>query len=196
MRQPPLLEVVAATELAREITGIETFCAVGNCLGARTALLLARQVPGCVGVGLILPGELESIMDDRPSRGALPKLKRVVRRIRPLRRLLRWAKAKLHPSGSDAIRLMPEVRELMASTRMLFLFLAPRETWRRLAPVLGSDAGGRHVEEKGPIERVFVPVSISNGLQPLSSQEAVLRVVPDWVIRTVAAASPARAESA
>jgi pimeloyl-ACP methyl ester carboxylesterase len=181
MKQPPVQAVIAATRVALDAAGVNSYCVVGNCLGARTALLIAERLPGCLGVGLVLPGELESVVREEPSPTGTSALRLVARDIPALRRM-----ARLVPRRSTrSARLMPEVGTLMDSVRMLFLFIGPRKTWRRLAPVLDAWAGRAGTAARGRVERLFVPGAGRQGLQPLSSQEAVLQVVPEWIDRVV-----------
>jgi pimeloyl-ACP methyl ester carboxylesterase len=190
MRQPPVRAVTAAIKVALDAAGVDSYCVVGNCLGARTALLIAERMPCCVGVGLILPEDLHSIVREEPSRVGSSAFKQVVRTIRPLRRL---AHLVANRAARRSIRLMPEIEALMDEVRMLFLFIGTGETWRRLESVLDARSPGNASRDR--FERVFVPASGSRGLQPLSSQEAVLRVIPDWVDRVVSgfASRPERA---
>ena len=144
-------------------------------------MLIAERVPGCRGVGLILPGNLEGIVQYwSPHRGS-SKLKRIVRAVPPLRRLA----GVIARRRTGIIRLIPEVENLLGSTPMLFLFMGPEEIWQRLVRKLSGP-----IRRAGPlaserVERVFVPIVGSYGLQPLASQEAVIQVVPDWVDRVI-----------
>ena len=189
MDSPPVQAVAAVTRLALDVAGVESYSVVGNCLGAQSALLIAERIPGCRGVGLILPGNLEGIVQNWSPHRPSSKLKRIVRAVPPLRRLARV----IAPRRTGAIRLIPEVETLLGSTPMLFLFMGPEQIWERLVRELN-----RPIRRAGPlasdrVERVFVPIVGSYGLQPLSSQEAVIRVVPDWVDRaTSLLARPAR----
>ncbi|HEV8421390.1 MAG TPA: hypothetical protein VGR13_08560 [Actinomycetota bacterium] len=180
MQQPPVRAVAAAIRVALAAASVDTYCVVGNCLGARTALLTAERVPRCVGVGLILPGDLDSIVREQPSRVRGSVLKQIVRGIKPLRRLAHLVGNR---TKGRSIPLMPEVEALMDTVHMLILFIGSPERWRRLEPVL--DARTRRSASQERVERVFVPASGTHGLQPLSSQEAVLRAVPDWVDRVL-----------
>ncbi len=174
---------------ALDVAGVQGYSVVGNCLGAQSALLIAERIPGCRGVGLILPGNLEGIVQNGSPHRASPKLKRIVRAVPLLRGLARVIARR----RTGAIRLIPEVETLLGSTPMLFLFMGPEQIWQRLVRELN-----RPIRRAGPlasdrVERVFVPIVGSYGLQPLSSQEAVIRVVPDWVDRaTSLLARPAR----
>jgi pimeloyl-ACP methyl ester carboxylesterase len=182
MKQPPVQAVIAATRVALDAAGVNSYCLVGNCLGARTALLIAQRMPGCLGVGLVLPGELESVVREEPSHIGTSALRQVVRDIPALRRMARLVP---HRSTIRSARLMPEVGILMDAVCVLFLFIGPRKTWGRLAPVLETWAGRAGTAARGRVEWLFVPAAGRQGLQPLSSQEAVLHVVPEWIDRVV-----------
>jgi len=189
MESPPIQAVAAVTRLALDVAGVESYSVVGNCLGAQSALLIAERIPGCRGVGLILPGNLEGIVQNWSPHRPSSKLKRIVRAVPLLRGLARVIARR----RTGAIRLIPEVETLLGSTPMLFLFMGPEQIWQRLVRELN-----RPIRRAGPlasdrVERVFVPIVGSYGLQPLSSQEAVIRVIPDWVDRaTSLLARPAR----
>ena len=179
MDNPPIQAVAAVTRLALDVAGVESYSVVGNCLGAQSALLIAERIPGCRGVGLILPGNLEGIVQNgSPHRGS-SKLNRIVRAVPPLRRLA----GVIARRRTGTIRLIPEVENLLGSMPMLFLFMGPEEMWHRLVRELSGP-----IRRAGPlasdrVERVFVPIVGSYGLRPLASQEAVIQVVPDWVDR-------------
>jgi pimeloyl-ACP methyl ester carboxylesterase len=183
MDHPPVDAVAAATRVGLDVAGVDSYSVVGNCLGARTAVLLAETIPGCRGVGLILAGSLKGIGRKRaPGRGA-PMFKRAARVVPSLRRMGRLV---VQRPTEGAVRLAPEFEALVRATPTLFMFVGTEQMWLRLIGGLSGpiDRAGPGASDR--VERVFVPAKGSRGLEPLAGQEAVLRVVPDWVDRVTA----------
>jgi hypothetical protein len=100
-----------------------------------------------------------------------------------------------HGRADGSLHLLPEVESVLRSTSTLFLFMGSEQMWQRLVEGLAGPIrrAGRGAADR--IERVHVPTVGSHGLQPLSSQEAVLRVVPDWVDRAISPEARSEASS-
>ena len=77
LHHPPVEEAIVVANTTMGILGVEAVAAVGNCMGARTALAVGSRLAGCVSVACVLPGNLEAI------RWTGPRHSRTRDRVRP-----------------------------------------------------------------------------------------------------------------
>jgi pimeloyl-ACP methyl ester carboxylesterase len=179
---PPTDAARAVIEKALEMVGVERFAVAGNCMGARMAVAIGATDPGCNSVGVILPGTLDGIIDvDQPGTA----LSRIAPILRGAPRLQRVANGLGRRRSEHRLRLIRDIPALLGSKPMLLLMLGSDEMWRRIHGAVQSVAS--RVGSPAPEHVIGVHVRTEGrfGLQPLSSQAAVRRILVDWFDRAL-----------
>jgi pimeloyl-ACP methyl ester carboxylesterase len=173
---PPLDAARRVIDVAREAVGLEHFAIAGNCLGARMALAIGASDPSCRGVGVLLPGTLEGIVraeDEWPAQlGTL-----LDKRVGLARKVIGLATRR----AERRLRLAPDVVTVLGSKPVLVLYVGPDDVWRHVQSAFRSVAPRSQGGRSAPMVGVHVAMEGRAGLQSLSSQEAVRRILVDWL---------------
>lgn len=194
LNHPPVDEVIGAARRVMDILGIDAYAVVGNCLGGRTALGVAASLPGCLGVGCILPGNLEAIVPHRDGRAGRPagsSVRRLVARIPALKRTIKRMRRAAGRLPARA-RFLPELATAMRSSRVLLLYLGSVDAYERLRRNLRSLADGT---PDGPdrLRTALIPAGrIASFRLPITLQPKVIDAVVGWLDKTIPGASDTR----
>ena len=183
MEAPPVEEAVAVARLGLERLGVDSFGVVGNCIGARTALVLASRMKACVSAACILPVALGPVLTGR---GRTPRLAgRLISPASPLGHVLKRATSRL----DSAATFIPEALPASLSTRLMFLHGGTEQTWEQLrAAVARLDAESK---TSSGVEIRSMPSEGRSGFRPLETQRTVI----DSIVRWMNATLPERADA-
>jgi hypothetical protein len=192
LNRPPVDEAVTAARHVMGILGVDVLAAVGNCMGGRTALGVAGRMPECIGVGCILPGNLDAIMPERGERIAGPVAtgaRRFAARIPHLKRTVRKMQRKR--DGSHRVQFLPALPIALGSSRVMLLFLGAESAFERLGRQLlplreslpeGDDSRLRtETILAGPITSFRLPIDL---------QPKVIDAIVRWLDETMPGAPP------
>ena len=129
LRDPPVEEVKAVIEVALDALQTDRFGVVGNCLGARIALLLASGMDSCRSAACIAPSSPKTFLMGGGKVAAHRVAGRVAKRVpgvaRRVRRLVH--SERIQPR----MRFIPEVTDAMESADLVFLYLGTEgAAWR------------------------------------------------------------------
>jgi pimeloyl-ACP methyl ester carboxylesterase len=191
MARLPIAQADAAMRFAVRATGTTRVAAVGNCVGAWTALMLGAQTPGCAGVGFVSAPVLATGMGNLAKRARRSRLATVIRRSPALRRAAFTASANGPPPTLD---LLAAYRAVLArrDARILLLFGEEDHTFnnrlhaqlellrRRLAP--GELEG---------LELRVAPGRSIHGLDSLPAQSFVIDSISVWATEVLRMVRPA-----
>ncbi len=183
LHAPPVAEATAVARVALEATGVERYGIVGNCLGARTALSMAKELPGCVSVSVILPGSPKNLLEGdgrtAPHRAARRLSKRAPKLGSIGRRMLRSHKIK------PRLRFLPEAGDALHLVDFQLLYLGKADAAERLRDGLTSFAAEvGATEHRAEVE--FIPAGITTGMRlSLEEQVRVIDAVVAWMDETL-----------
>ncbi|MDP9342567.1 MAG: lysophospholipase [Actinomycetota bacterium] len=193
---PAMDEAVAATDLGKDLVGVESVGVVGNCFGARTAVSFAEHRDDCRSAALVLPGGFNVLFEARAGSGPMdPAGNGAGGRGRGARSILGALRRRPpRPRGEDAnVRFIPEVSRALASTDLLFVLPGIEERRRILQdaidelPAANGDGRGGHVA----VETLRASNAMSANI-PVEAQPALVDMLVTWMDRTM----PSRAEPA
>ena len=189
LHHPPAEEAIVVANTTMDILGVESVAAVGNCMGARTALTVGSRLPGCISVACILPGNVEAIMrrpPAQPDAGPRPatRARRLARKVPGLKNAVRRV---AHTEGLPLrIRFVPEFLESLDRTRLLLLFLGGEESFGRLKRTVDplAAAYGDGGDERLRTRRI--PAGhVSQFRLPITLQPLVIQATVDWIDETL-----------
>jgi len=164
--------------VAVDATGVTRTAAVGNCSGARIAMLLAAESPGCVGAACLLlpmvPSQRQQALRRGARRGPLAAIRtnRVVRKV-----LIRRLKSL---TGMDQTA-RTAIASVLGRGRLLLLYgeddtaLSSR-TAEQLDRLAGSMPEGA-----SRYELRVLPVSRMAGFESLECQRRTIDAVVEWL---------------
>ena len=178
LTDPPVAEAEAVQALVRSTLGVEQLLIIGNCLGARTGLRLAIQIPSCSHVACLVPTTPGAFLvnrgKSRPHRAAhrwAQRLPSLARRVRVLVRSER-----IQPQ----MRIVPEVAAALRTRHVTFHFIGMAGAAQRFEAAL------RRLSDRGPDEHLeirHIPTDANtHGMRiPLPLQPVVIDALVDWV---------------
>jgi pimeloyl-ACP methyl ester carboxylesterase len=190
MEMPPVEEAGTLAELGMRALGADRFGVVGNCIGARTAVLLAAGTDACCTAVCILPLALGPILADRTGRSLARRGLALAARLPPLRHRIRA----FGRGGSDSAPI-EALGPALQSAHFLFLHGGTPASRDRLQRTVSSAADAVAGDPEAPQLLVrFLPTDGTRGLRPLETQQAVIDWTVDWMDATMPAAPSSTAE--
>jgi pimeloyl-ACP methyl ester carboxylesterase len=177
MEAPPVEEAEAVARLGLERLGVDSFGVVGNCIGARTALVLASRMKECVSAACILPVALGPVL---AGRGRSPGLAaRLISRMPSLGHVLKRATRRLDQQAA----FIPEALPASRDARLMFLHGGTEQTWQQLRGAAARlDAESKTMSG---VEVLPMPSEGRSGFRPLETQRTVIDSIVRWMDATL-----------
>jgi len=177
LNQPPSAEALVVVKRTAEMLDTPRVAAVGNCMGARTALTVALGLESCAGIGFVLQDSLHAVVQSpRPSQWTRVRSRLAAK----APTLLRRARRSLREQSSRP-RFLPEVGVAASTMNTLFLFIGPDRVGRMLE---------RGIVGLGSPARRPVFHSVRAGVTPefqltLEAQDEVISGVSSWLVNVL-----------
>jgi pimeloyl-ACP methyl ester carboxylesterase len=178
---PPVQEAETVARFLLEALGVSAVGVIGNCIGARAGLALARRMEQCVSVCCIVPQTPKSYLvsggRSAPHRAAKNLAKK-------LPRLAKIARGVLHTERIDfRYHFVPDVPGAMRAADVLFIFLGKEEVARRLESELARLDDGSMM--RGPYVH-WIEAGDTSGMRiPIDLQERVIDEAIGWMQATL-----------
>jgi hypothetical protein len=180
MERVPVAQAEAALRFGCRVAGTRRSIAVGNCIGAWTALMVASANPGCDGVGFLHAPVLPARMEGLTRRVQRSSAGRVIRSHRALRRAAAVATSRRR---RPAVDLEGAYARVLSRDRgcVLMLFdeheLTAGDRLRRQLQHLRDGLPPRQADR---IDVRAAPPSASGGFDSVAAQELVTEAVVGW----------------
>jgi len=169
----------AVVDVARRAVGDVPTAATGNCSGARIAMLMGAESPGCLGsVCLLLPmvpSSRQQVLRRRSARGVLAAVRRnaLVRRV-----VVRRIKDR---TGMDEVAKTAIARTLERGRLLLLYGQDDQALSGRTREQMGDLVGGLSQETASRYELRTLPVSRMAGFDSLETQRRAIDEIVDWL---------------
>ena len=143
-------------------------------------LAIAAADRRCTSVAVVLPGTLDGVLDPEPRGGGVD---RFATALQPAPLLARAVRGLARRRAEHRVRLTRDVGTVLGRTPVFFFFLGRPQMWSDLDHALWRvvQKGGSQAARNA--FRTYVRTEGRFGLQPLSSQEAVRRILVNWLTR-------------
>lgn len=188
---PPIDQVLAVARFAQRAVGVDRVAVAGNCLGARLALMMAAQMPECIGAfcmrtPLLEPSRLNDSLD-RVRRG---KVWSWVRSVRPLHRALAAPLARRKKRSGTGVR--GSMTRALARGRLLFLYCRDDFTFSdRVEEELEQIVASLPESARRNYELRVIPGRGLKGFESFAIQQTAIDMLVDWVPQLFDAPAPA-----
>lgn len=175
---PPAEEAIAVTQMALDALGLDRVGIIGNCLGARTALVVASRLEACTSIACIVEGSPASLLRGEgktaPHRAAKRMAGHVPRLAKKVRRILRTRRIQ------PRMRFVPEVSSALRAADLMFLFLGSETAARRLERSIAGLAGT--ADAHGRAEVRLIPTGAAFGMRlSVDLQPTVIDALIEWM---------------
>jgi pimeloyl-ACP methyl ester carboxylesterase len=193
-------DALSAIRFTIRALGVDRVAVAGNCSGAVTALMVAAEIPECIGALCILPRVLDPSPVNRLVIGARRwRVASFVRKHPTLSRLVEPIRGR---KGRPNSSVQGPFDRAIRKSRLFFLYsVEDRDSYNEKSEAFLQRMLEKHsVEDRTRFEMRVLPKGALSGFDSLDIQELAIRTVVDWMTDCFApgagASVPARERSA